>query len=596
MQLSTINGVARLFLVAVVMSSGLAGCGGGGGGGASPTTTTNSTATTTTTTTTTTATVPSSPTISATAGDTQVTLSWPAVSGATSYNVYWGTSSGVTTASGNEVVSVNSPYTHTGLSNGTTYYYIVTAVNSVGESTASPEVSATPNPPPPGWSGAATLDSLDVTGSLARVSPVAASINSTGTGMALWLEGDTACDLYAAIYQNGVWEPSFLFSSLSNDASVTVAPSGDAIVVYVQQVWDSTLSFNSSQAIYSQRYNHLTGAWTAPELIGGDPTTGYAYNPKVTSDSNGNAMAIWVDPSSQIFARRYDATLGAWEATAVQLSNSPRSVANPMIVVDSNGVFTAAWIEDSAAYDPSLSAGGPNHRSPMVRRYVAGSWGTSYQNISWPTTSYLGSLDGAGSMWMDANAAGNIAVVWEQSTTLADGSVQESIDTALFDPVAGTWSSSPSHIFASTSLWLSWPQVAIDGNGNAIATWEQQDPTLSTIIATAQSSSYTAAANSWSAPLQIDQNNGDDVGLISIGMDGNGNAEAVWEDNTSGGVIERRYDATGGTGWGAFNKRNAAWSPLLDMSDGGYAILLGHSQVWYSTAIYDDAAAYVLTP
>lgn len=34
----------------------------------------------------------------------------------------------------------------------------------------------------------------------------------------------------------------------------------------------------------------------------------------------------------------------------------------------------------------------------------------------------------------------------------------------------------------------------------------------------------------------------------------------------------------------------------IDMSDGGYAILLGDSQAWYSTAIYDDAAAYVLTP
>jgi len=41
---------------------------------------------------------------------------------------------------------VTSPYTHTGRTNGSTYYYIVTAVNSAGESVRSSEVSATASP------------------------------------------------------------------------------------------------------------------------------------------------------------------------------------------------------------------------------------------------------------------------------------------------------------------------------------------------------------------------------------------------------------------------------------------------------------------
>lgn len=89
--------------------------------------------------------IPAAPTgISATAGDGQVTISWTAVSGATSYNVYWLTSTGVTKAGGTKINGVTSPYTHTGRTNGTKYYYVVTAVNSSGESVESAQVSATP--------------------------------------------------------------------------------------------------------------------------------------------------------------------------------------------------------------------------------------------------------------------------------------------------------------------------------------------------------------------------------------------------------------------------------------------------------------------
>jgi fibronectin type 3 domain-containing protein len=94
--------------------------------------------------------VPAAPTgVSATGGANQVTVAWSAVSGATSYNLYWSTSSGLTTATGTKITSAASPYVQTGLAAGTTYYYLVTAVNGSGESPASTKVNAATNAPVP---------------------------------------------------------------------------------------------------------------------------------------------------------------------------------------------------------------------------------------------------------------------------------------------------------------------------------------------------------------------------------------------------------------------------------------------------------------
>ncbi|MBI4650984.1 fibronectin type III domain-containing protein [Candidatus Desantisbacteria bacterium] len=88
--------------------------------------------------------VPAVPTnVNAVAGDGQITISWNSVSDATSYNIYWSTNTGVS-KSNSKISGLPSPYTHTALTNGITYYYVVTAVNSAGESNVSTEVSAKP--------------------------------------------------------------------------------------------------------------------------------------------------------------------------------------------------------------------------------------------------------------------------------------------------------------------------------------------------------------------------------------------------------------------------------------------------------------------
>ncbi len=91
---------------------------------------------------------PAAPTgVTATAGNRRATIAWTAVPGADSHNIYWSTTTGVTPANGTKITGATNPYTHTGLTNGTTYYYVATAVKDGRESAASPQANCTPSGP-----------------------------------------------------------------------------------------------------------------------------------------------------------------------------------------------------------------------------------------------------------------------------------------------------------------------------------------------------------------------------------------------------------------------------------------------------------------
>jgi hypothetical protein len=115
--------VARLmvFMAAALVSA----CGGGGGdavsagGGAS---------------------APATPAgVIALCGNMKITVSWTAVAGATSYNIYRSTTSGVAGTLLGTVATTS--YVDTTGTLGTTYHYTVAAINSAGTSAASLEAS-----------------------------------------------------------------------------------------------------------------------------------------------------------------------------------------------------------------------------------------------------------------------------------------------------------------------------------------------------------------------------------------------------------------------------------------------------------------------
>jgi len=141
-------------------------------------------------------------------GDGNVTLGWSEAFNAAAYNVYYSTSPGVTKFTGTKFGTTTATNAIvTGLENDTQYYFVVTAVNSSGESGVSNEVSATPAVPGP-------IAQTDLTG-IWRFNIL---VSGTTSG---WMRGTLTVDDAGAVTINpfsdnagGTTAPDYLFPTL----------------------------------------------------------------------------------------------------------------------------------------------------------------------------------------------------------------------------------------------------------------------------------------------------------------------------------------------------------------------------------------------
>jgi fibronectin type 3 domain-containing protein/regulation of enolase protein 1 (concanavalin A-like superfamily) len=144
------------------------------------------------------ATAPAAPGgVTATSGNASANLSWNAVSGATAYNV----SRSMTSGSGYTLVAASvsgTSYSDTGLTNGSTYYYVVTTVNGLMESAYSAQVSAVPtaNATLPRYSFNSDIGSPGATGTTSLVS---GTYTMQGAGADIWGTSDAFQFMYQKV-------------------------------------------------------------------------------------------------------------------------------------------------------------------------------------------------------------------------------------------------------------------------------------------------------------------------------------------------------------------------------------------------------------
>jgi fibronectin type 3 domain-containing protein len=183
--------------------------------------------------------------VSASAGHYQTTLTWSTDAGL-AYNIYWGTSSSITKTTANRVGGVAAPFVHSGLENGITYHYIVTAVQGDQESVASSEVTAMPLPPAPtgvsveagdgevtvSWSPVSTADSYYVywsnssTFTAATGNKLTATVGSQSKTISDEVDNNVTYYFAVSVAENGVEGPLSAKIGATPNVAVADIPGG----------------------------------------------------------------------------------------------------------------------------------------------------------------------------------------------------------------------------------------------------------------------------------------------------------------------------------------------------------------------------------
>jgi autotransporter-associated beta strand protein len=251
--------------------------------------------------------VPSAPaSLSAIPGDTQVTLLWSAVSGATGYFLYSGTTS-------NNVTTLVIPnytgtsYTNTGLADGTTYYYVVAATNSGGLGPNSPEASATPS----------------------AIATVARNLTWKGDGSAnLWNVDGAANWLtngVATIFNNG--DTVTFDNTGSNNVPVSLAGTLQPALVIVTNLSTKSYTFSGTGSISGTNMLIKTGPGTL--II--SATNTYTGGTTVSNGSLTFSIGAAIPPTGTL-------TLNNTGAVTVTTANSlPNVLVNGTNAITGNG-------------------------------------------------------------------------------------------------------------------------------------------------------------------------------------------------------------------------------------------------------------------
>jgi hypothetical protein len=333
------------------------------------------------------------------------------------------------------------------------------------------------------------------------------------------------------------------------DPQVAVDGQGNAIAV-----WERS---NGTNTIVQAAARAAGGSFGAAQDLSAAGQT--ANDPQVAVDGQGNAIAVWSRSNGTNFIVQAAARAAGGSFGAPQdLSAAGQDAGFPQVAVDGQGNAIAVWSRfDGTNFIVQAAARAAASRR---RRYFTlkrgGSFGAPQH------------LSAAGQDAFNPQVAfdgqGNAIAVWHRFDAGANTIVQAVARAAAsrrrrryFTPKRGGSFGAPQDLSAAGQN-ASFPEVAVDGQGNAIAVWRRFDGTNFIVQAAVR-----AAGGSFGAPQGLSAA-GQKAGFPEVAVHGQGNAIAVWQrfDGTNF-IVQAAVRAAGGS-FGAAQDLSAAGQTAND--------------------------------
>ncbi len=269
----------------------------------------------------------------------------------------------------------------------------------------------------------------------------------------------------------------------------------------------------------------ITRSWGTPERISLANSLN-ADSPCIAFDSDGNALAAWrqydvLSDYARITINIFDKNSG-WGIPDFIEGYSAGNSSNPRIGVDSSGTVTVVWHWSS---DPIL-----NYHI-LSRRYTPGSgWGIV-------TYADAGAATNLGSCNLSVSDKGETIAVWVKNNSSV-------IASRYLEDTGWTL---PEEISSSGQGNASLPEIAFDSNGNAITVWSQD--TSPSTVNNIWANRYVAGTG-WDTAKLIEMDNIYNNYSPQLAVDPEGNAIVIWQNDNVATLNLQVNTYSPGTGWG----------------------------------------------
>ena len=334
-----------------------------------------------------------------------------------------------------------------------------------------------------------------------------AATNDAGSEAVLWVHDIGADRVLQAVFRPSSGDPFPNAEDISKevqevrDHAIAMDAAGNLVAVWAQRV-------GALVTVETEWRPRTSGAWTAASpLLPSVPDAG-VFGPVVEVNPDGGAVAAWVEPGAVVAAMGSVATQ-TWAPREPLSSAAGLGEGDPSVAIDDAGDAAVAWAWLGATSE-----------HPVVQaayRPRGGSW----------EVRTLGEADGSLAPHPRAaiDGGGNATFVW------VGGTRATSLETAGRSS-AGTWSAQSTIVPSGASV----PELAVDPLGRAVVVWRNEGTRR------IEASIRPGAAAAWQprgfvspADPSLDAV---DASVPALAMDGAGNAVATWQRGTGQVSVE----------------------------------------------------------